>query len=386
MGVDWFKKAIIYHILIDRFAGFKTTNNWNKPYFLGGNIKGIINKIPYLKSLGINTIWISPFYKTSEYHGYHITDFFKVDPHFGTINDLKKLIEISHKNKIRIIADFVPNHCSNQHPYFIEAQKDKQSEYYKWFYFQKWPNKYLCFLSVNQLPKINLNYPNARNYIINSAKHWLSLGFDGFRLDHVIGPSHNFWKQFRYEIKKIFPDAVLIGEAWMMGIKFKELKTIKIKNKFFKWISGSSPNNLLKEYIGELDGVLDFNFQELIRNFIAWGKISNLEFQNKIKRHYAKYPFDYFLPTFVDNHDMNRFLYECKNDKNKLKKAIEIQFSINQPLIIFYGTEVGLSQNKSIWQYSSYGDLQARRPMIWDKQDKELIEFYKSLINKKKAM
>lgn len=72
-GVDWFNKAIIYHILIDRFAGFESTKNWNKPEFLGGNIRGIIGEIAYLKQLGINTLWISPFYKTSAYHGYHIT-------------------------------------------------------------------------------------------------------------------------------------------------------------------------------------------------------------------------------------------------------------------------------------------------------------------------
>ena len=228
---EWFKNSVIYQILIDRFAGFKSTENWEKPQFLGGNIKGIIQKLPYLKELGINTIWISPFYKCSEYHGYHITDFFEVDPHFGTIKDLKELIYETHKINIRIIADFVPNHCSSIHPYFLDAQKNKDSEYKDWFYFKKWPDDYLCFLSIRQLPKIDLENKEARNYMINCAKHWLSLGFDGFRLDHVIGPSHNFWKKFRIEIKSIFPNAVLIGEAWMMGIKFNELKTINIKNK-----------------------------------------------------------------------------------------------------------------------------------------------------------
>ena len=98
-GVDWFKNAIIYHILIDRFAGFKILKNWEEPVFLGGNIKGIIQSLPYLNNLGINTIWISPFYKTSEYHGYHITDFYQVEPHFGTVKEIKELIEIIHKNK-----------------------------------------------------------------------------------------------------------------------------------------------------------------------------------------------------------------------------------------------------------------------------------------------
>jgi len=377
---SWFKKAIIYQILIDRFAGFKTTKNWDKPDFLGGNIKGIISKIPYLKKLGVNTIWISPFYKTSEYHGYHITDFYNVDPHFGKNDDLKRLVEKVHNQNMYIIADFVPNHCSNQHPYFIDAQNSKNSEYKKWFYFKKWPDDYLCFLSIKQLPKFNLNYPDTCNYIINAAKHWLSLGFDGFRLDHVIGPSHQFWKKFRTEIKKLFPNAVLIGEAWMKGIKFNELKTINVKNKILKWMSKSTSDSLLKEYVSELDGVLDFRFQELVRDFFASGKISEKDFLDLLKKHYKQYPENYFLPTFLDNHDMDRFLFECNNSKEKLKQAAKFQFSINQPKIIYYGTETGLSQKISLWNFTSHGDLQARKPMNWKSIDKDLLKFYKHLI------
>jgi len=155
-GVDWFKNSVIYHILIDRFAGFKSSDNWEKPEFLGGTIKGIIEKFDYLQDLGVNTIWISPFYKTSEYHGYHITDFYQVDPHFGTTNDIKKLIKIVHNHDMHIIADFVPNHCSNRHPYFQEAQLNKNSEYRNWFYFTKWPNNYMCFLSIKQIPLTTL--------------------------------------------------------------------------------------------------------------------------------------------------------------------------------------------------------------------------------------
>jgi len=222
IDTDWFKDAIIYHILIDRFAGFKSNENWEKPIFIGGNIKGIEEKIPYLVELGINTLWISPFYKTSEYHGYHITDFYEVDPHFGRLQDLKDIIETAHENGIKIIADFVPNHCSKIHPYFMEAKRNKDSKYKKWFYFKKWPNNYLCFLSITDLPKINLEYRPAREHIIESAKYWLKQGLDGFRLDHVIGPSHKFWKQFIKEIKNFFPDTILIGEAWLQGIKFNE--------------------------------------------------------------------------------------------------------------------------------------------------------------------
>lgn len=144
------------------------------------------------------------------------------------------------------------------------------------------------------------------------------------------------------------------------------------------------PRFSLKEYYGELDGVLDFRFQELIRNYIAEEKLSKKEFYNKLKSHYSYFPKDYFLPSFLDNHDMNRFLFDCKNKKEKLKCAAEIQFSIDQPVIIYYGTEIGVTQEKSMWDYKMYGDLQARMPMNWEKQDKKLFLFYKKLIEQKK--
>ena len=385
-GVSWFKNAIIYHILIDRFAGFDSTDNWEKPIFLGGNIRGIIKKLPYLNNLGITALWISPFYKTSAYHGYHITDFYHVDSHFGTLEDIKDIINAVHEHDMHIIADFVPNHCSRKHPFFKDAQTEKNSPYYDWFYFTKWPNEYLSFLNVKEIPKINLNNHQAKEHIINAAKFWLSLGFDGFRLDHVIGPSHLFWKQFRKEIKDKYPNKVLMGEAWMMGIKRSELKTIQIKNKLLKCLFGTASDNLLKEYIEELDGVLDFKVQELIKNYVTNPYSSKQTFNKNIKRHFAHFPESYLLPNFLDNHDMDRFLFQCGNDKEKLKAAAQIQFSLDQPSIIYYGTETGMTQTKSMWNIPLYGDLQARQPMNWKKQDAGLVGFYKKLIEQKKNM
>jgi len=383
-GASWFKKSIIYHILIDRFAGFKSEKNWEKPDFLGGNINGIIEKIPYLLDLGINTIWISPFYKTTAYHGYHITDFNQVEPHFGTLDDIKYLISACHKNKLKIIADFVPNHLSKHHRHFIDAQTNSKSQYFNWFYFIQWPDEYLSFLRIKEIPKINLNYKDARDHIINAALHWLNIGFDGFRLDHVIGPTHSFWKQFKQKIKIDFPQAVLIGEAWMMGIKKSELKTINVKKKFINWLIGSASDNLFRQYVGELDGVLDFKFQELIRGYLINSDISEKKFKKKLQDHLNYFPENFYLPNFLDNHDMDRFLFLCKDNKEILKKAAKIQFSINQPPIIYYGTETGLSQNKSMWNIPSYGDLQARQPMNWNNPDKELLKFYKKLISDRK--
>jgi glycosidase len=379
MGTEWFNNAIVYHILIDRFAGYTKPEHWEQPDFIGGNLRGIIEKLDYLRDLGINALWLSPFCQASAYHGYHVTDFFKVDPHFGTLDDLRELIEQSHAAGIRIIADFVPNHLSREHRFFKAAQADQSSEYTPWFIFKKWPKTYRCFLSFPEIPKINLQYPPARKHIIDAAKYWLSLGIDGFRLDHCIGPTHDFWQNFRSQIKADYPDCVLIGEAWLMGIKFRELNTINIRRKFLVWLMGQAPERLYRDYIGELDGLLDFKFQ-LIMQELAHGKIDKSEAVDKCRKHFEKFPPGFYLATFLDNHDMDRFLFNSGGDKDKLKQAAEIQFSFPGPKIIYYGTESGLTQDASVWDIPAYGDLQARKPMNWDEPDPDLPTFYKSLI------
>jgi cyclomaltodextrinase len=385
-GVEWFRNAVVYHIMIDRFAGCGQ-DGWNEPKFLGGNLKGVASKLPYLKKLGVNTVWLSPFCRTSAYHGYHVTDYYDVDPHFGTKQDLVNLVRRAHKMKMRVIADFVPNHCSREHPFFQSALKDKNSPYRKWFYFTRWPGSYMCFLDFEDLPKLNLEYEPAREHIIGAAKHWLKLGIDGFRLDHVVGPKHEFWQVFRQEVKKEYPNAVLIGEAWIMGIKFGELKTINTRFKTLKWLFGAAPDTLLKEYVGELDGVLDFGFQSMMKNYVAkkafWrpGWLLRL----KLRLHYSRYPKSFFLPSFLDNHDMNRFLFECGGDKALLKEAARLQLSLSQPPIIYYGTEVGMTQLKPMEQLEDNADLQARRPMRWENQDEELLKFYRKMIEERRS-
>jgi len=378
MSTEWFKNAIIYQILIDRFAGHESSN-WDKPEFCGGNIRGIIEKLDYIEELGVNTIWISPFYETNAYHGYHITDFFKVDPHFGNEEDLKQLINEVHTADMRIIADFVPNHCSHEHPYFIDAQNNKDSPYRKWFYFRRWPKNYLCFLSFKELPKLNLDNEETRRHIIDAAKYWLSLGIDGYRLDHCIGPKHEFWQTFREEIKRDYPDCVLIGEACLMGVKFGELNTINIGRKYLRLLRRGALDSLFIEYIGELDGVLDFEFQRIIRDF-AVNRTTRRKVLGQLRKHYGKFPPGFHLPTFLDNHDIDRFLFTCNNNKGLLRDTIEIQFSIDQPKIIYYGTEIGMSQKKSSSDFPAHGDLQARELMRWENQDVDLLEFYQDII------
>lgn len=396
MGTNWFREAIIYQIFVDRFSRGESEDtkpfNCKGPVFCGGNLQGVIDRLDYLKEIGINTIWLSPFNKTSAYHGYHVTDFFDVEPRFGTLDTVRELIKQAHQRGIRLLMDFVPNHMSYKHPFFLDAQKNKDSQYYRWFYFTDWPNEYLCFLHFKEIAKINLDYLPARDYIIRAAKFWLSLGIDGFRLDHVLGPSHSFWRHFRNEIKRDYPAVVLIGEIWgfrgIGRIKFGDLKTINTSNKYLKWLFRSS-DSVLRAYVGELDGALDFTFQELVRDFVARKNFLRLRWllEWKLKRHYSRFPGDFYLVSFLDNHDMNRFLFEAGQDKEKLEQAARIQFEQRNPLVIYYGTEIGLTQESDVASFNSHGDLEARRMMSWrDRdQDRGLLAFYKDLIQSRES-
>ncbi|HKV38877.1 MAG TPA: alpha-amylase family glycosyl hydrolase, partial [Blastocatellia bacterium] len=286
MGTDWFRHAIIYQILIDRFSRGRQQDleciECNGPIFCGGNLRGVIERLDYLADLGVNAIWLSPFNSTTAYHGYHTTDFFKVEPRFGTIEDLDELIESAHVRGMRLIMDFVPNHVHKSHPFFREAMQDPASKYRTWFYFGK-GNNYLRFLDIEELPKLNLSDPAARQHVTTAAIYWLDRGIDGLRLDHVAGPSNDFWEQFVTSIKSRHPDTVLIGEAFLSGLTWKTLKTVNVSHKrLILWLTAAGIDTTaiaMRQYAGILDGVLDFRVQNLLKRFVAkpvWYRPGNL--------------------------------------------------------------------------------------------------------------
>ena len=367
---------IIYHIFIDRFAGFDIAKDDSQPQRIGGNLKAITKKLPYLKKLGVSCIWLSPFYKAESYHGYDILDFFKVDEAVGTEKDLEELIEKAHKMEIKIIADFVPNHCSEHHPFFTDARSNKDSIYKNWFYFKNWPEDYLCFLDWRHLPKINLENREARKYMLEAASFWLGKGLDGFRIDHALGLP----KEFLKELAKLAKNKFLIGEVWFFGVDLRHAETIKGVD-LLKIMEESKKNSssLEDEAIKDLDtipGFLDFTFNSLIKDYLK-GSLSGRQFFYKLEQHYKNLGF--VLPSFLDNHDMNRLIFELGNDKDLYKIASVLQFSMSQPPIIYYGNEIGLSQAMRIEELPSHGDVQARRRMEWEEQDEGLFEHYRRL-------
>lgn len=395
MDTNWFRDAIIYHIFIDRFSRGTEQDRepaaCDGPEFCGGNLQGVIDRLDYLVDLGINTILLSPFTKATSYHGYDTEDLYAVDPRFGSLDTLKTLIHEAHARDIKIIADFVANHVSVEHPFFRDARENADSEYRDWFYFKEWPDTYLSYWNTGTLPKLNFDHGPAREHVIGAARMWTELGIDGLRLDHAIGPPFDFWRAFKTAVKSGRREVVLIGEVWDIPDRFDLVETIHVHNRFYyvlmKQLDFDVAEQVRRQYTRVFDGLLDFEFQKLIVAHVAHGDehAKRTELFEKLTKHYRAYREGFYLPSFLDTHDTNRFLFECGGDVEKLKEAARIQFAQKQPPIIYYGTEAGMNHEKSVWREEWHADLEARSMMVWERRNEELFQFYKSLIRGRQA-
>ena len=360
----WTKEAVIYQIFADRFysPGDDFPRVEEKPSLkCNGTLRGVIEKLDYISELGVNTIWFTPIFPSPTYHGYDATDFFEINPRLGTKDDFKELVEKSHARGIRILMDFVPNHWSSRHPTFLEAQRDQDSPYFKWYTFHQWPDEYKCFFTSRGLPQINLRHAPAREHVLEAARYWLDFGVDGYRVDYCIGPSPDFYADFRRVTRTTKPDSWTFGEA-------------------------VDPPDSQLTFEGGMDGTLDFMLLEGLRATFAFGKWSARQFAEFLDRHEAYFPESFSRPSFLDNHDMNRFLWVAHNDVQKLKLAAMCQFTLAGAPVIYYGTEVGLSQPADVMQHGRAIHEEARQAMLWgDDQNRELLEYYRRLIQLRKS-
>ncbi|MFB2877573.1 alpha-amylase family glycosyl hydrolase [Floridanema aerugineum] len=196
-------------------------------------------------------------------------------------------VEIAVKGGIRIILDYVVNHVSSEHAAFQTALGDQQHPTYNWFRFRNHPLEYDCFFDVPGQPEVNSDHPGVREHFIQNACIWLQQGCDGFRLDYAHGVSHAFWSVFREATRRIKSDSVTLGEI-------------------------TQPPSVMRSYIGRMDGCLDFRLLELLRGFFAFESLSVSQFDRAIEQHLAYFGSSLVLPSFLDNHDMNRFLWLVK--------------------------------------------------------------------------
>jgi len=354
----WAYDAMIYHIFVDRFYpgdGKAWLQTDDPKAFCGGTLWGIRDRMAYIAELGVNCIWLSPTCASPTAHGYDVVDYYKTEPRLGGDDALHAVIEAAHRHDIRVIFDLVCNHSSNEHPYFKSAHNNPNSPHRAWYTFNGSSLGYRAFFNVANMPQINVAHPEARAWLLDVARHWLrEFEVDGYRLDHAQGPGPGFWSDFLAVCKDEKPDSFCFGEI-------------------------IDAQDVQQTYVGRLDGILDFYIGEALRKTYAYGEWSQAEFERFVKRH-TRYTADTFLqPTFLDNHDMDRFLFIAGGDKAKLRRAAATQMRLPAPPVIYYGTEVGLSQRED----TQTGGLDVSRlPMLWgDEQDTDLLDFYRDLIH-----
>ncbi len=359
---QWARDAVIYQVLVDRFypgdgrqwLQTEALNQW-----MGGTLWGVRDKLGYIADLGASCIWLSPSWVSYSAHGYDVIDYMQTAEQVGGDPALHALIDAAHARNVRVLLDLPCNHLSHQNAYFLDALNDPHSRYRCWFTFDDSAIGYKTYSSVRTMPKINLANPETRDWMVNVARYWLrEFDVDGYRLDYANGAGPDFWTYFYAGCKDEKPESFCFGEV----IDAPEYQ---------------------RAYIGRLDGCLDFFTNDQLRQTFGWKTQSLVDFERAMARHSTHFPADFLMPTFIDNHDMNRFLHIAGGDKAALRAALKRQFSLPNPPILYYGTEVGLSHTLG----TRDAGLEAGRvPMLWDdQQDAELLGDVTALVHERRT-
>lgn len=357
----------IYHLVIDRFNG-----GWTKPpksgnIFLNGNIQGIIEKLYYIKSQGYNAIMMTPFYTSEEYHGYHITNYEAIDKRFGNWKTFEQLVCQAHKIGLKVICDFVPNHCHENHPFFQNALLNGNKR--DWFCFNA-DGTYNTFGGLKILPKFNLKNTETAEYFIDRAVDLAKRGVDGLRIDHAVGVPFEFLRDLRKAVKCVNENFFVIGEVLPVSKGLTSLTEVKHEIRRKQMEHGiCEQDDLQLDYIDVLDGVLDFTYRDIILEELKKGgdiDYSNPQLMKKLKSHFSKYSKNFFPIIFLDNHDVDRIMFNCNRDKSLVDKVVAFTKSLCMPYSIYYGTEQYMCNKHSLSSGIPYVDLEVREPMDWE--------------------
>lgn len=359
---------LFYQIFPERFAhhypleGKKHVNQpWNAPLrrggevFVGGDILGIVDKLDYLKSLGVGAIYLNPIHLSKTNHKYDVMDYFSIDPTLGSMEEFELLIKQCHDRDILLMMDMVFNHMSYLNPIAQDAlAKGKESQYWDWFFpfeekmdFSK--GNYLKFHEVRRMVKINTSNKETSDYLIKVGKFWQSKGVDGFRLDVAQGVSHSFWRRFKMALRESDPSFLLIGEDWLDSSSF---------------LSAT-----------ELDGVMNYPFLSALSKYFLNGESAE-GLALDLDRLLIRYPGGHnkMMLNLVSSHDIPRFFSLLGKDVNKLMAAYAIMISYIGLPCLYYGEEIFLEGN---------GDPDNRRPFKWEEAENRdpVKDKFASLLN-----
>lgn len=407
----WMYGGVIYQIFPDRFYRHEKNksvpeykvlhDNWNElPVFLpnekgeivnndffGGDLQGIIDKLDYIKELGASVIYLNPIFKAFSNHRYDTGDYMQIDPLLGDMNDLKELIEKAGQKGIKIILDGVFNHTGDDSLYFnrynrydsVGAYQSKESPYYKWFNFIKYPNEYESWWGIKTLPQTNENNANYIDFITGNngvLDYYTKLGVGGWRLDVVDELPSSFVKNIRKAVKTVNNEVIVIGEVWEDA-------------------SNKISYDQRREYLQgkELDSAMNYPLKNAILNFVKYGDSKGLS--HTIKEQIDHYPHKalHAMMNILSTHDTARLMtvldenypvnadkkalsiYKIPNEniemaKFRVKVATLLQFTLCGVPSIYYGDEIGMQ---------GYSDPLNRGTYPWGMEDANLLAWYKFL-------
>ena len=333
-----------------------------------GTFAGLREKIPYLKELGINAIYLNPIFSGTSNHRYDTNDYLKIDSMLGRQEDFEELIQLLHQEKMHLILDGVFSHVGKNSLYFNingdygddeGAAKNPDSPYFDWFKFENYPFEYKSWWGIKDLPEIDKDNDSFRNFIYGEKNSvlakWNALGIDGWRLDVADELPDSFIKGIRENLDS-YSDKILIGEIW-------EDASNKISY-------GKRRNYILG---GSLQAAMNYPFRDLIINLLN-GHRSSQDVAHQLMTLQENYPKDIFYNNLnnLGTHDTERIL-TMVGEKN-LSVALAMLFVLPGIPCIYYGDEAGLSGGK---------DPENRKYFPWDNISPNVYNVYKSWTQKR---
>jgi len=322
-----------------------------------GDLRGLTHKLDYIAGLGADCVWLMPVAESPSYHGYDVTDYYKVEPDYGTNEDFTTFVTAAHQHHIRVLVDLVLNHTSSEHPWFQGALKDSTSPHRSWYRWaptqngacannwHKSPSRDECYFGLfwSGMPDLNYENPAVLDEMKRVARFWLdSMHVDGFRLDAVrhlveVGNevsntpgTHQVLRDYGQYVRSIAPQSYTIGEVW------------------------DNPDVILSYYPDQLDAYFAFPISEALMEAVRTGKAGSLlplveQFQRAVPA--------YRFAPFQRNHDQTRTLTALRNDTAGARLAATILLTLPGVPFVYYGEEIGMTGDKP--------DERLRTPMQW---------------------
>ena len=382
---EWAEDIVMYHIFPDSFANDrrelkeKATRHMLLPdeksdsngkilpdrickNHLGGTLKGICENLDYIEKLGINCIYLNPIFAAESYHRYDTLDYYQVDPHMGSKEDVRALVEKAHSLGIRVLLDGVFNHISSRHFLFQDVLRNGMaSKYYSCFY--QLPAKpklpapgelpeYTCFSYVASMPKTNTADPYLRQYFCDVGVYWIrEFDIDGWRLDVANELDDGFLRAFRTAVKAAKPDAVIVGEVWENAAHY---------------LNGDM-----------MDSAMNYDFRRYCRRFFAEETVDAETFDTNVSTLLLRYRENALFAqlNLLDSHDVSRYLSLCGENVDKMELSVLLQMTFPGMPCVFYGDEKGLC---------GLSESEYRQAMAWGKSH-PLEDIYRRLISLRKA-